>query len=420
MNKLVFDHVKKTYGKVTALDDFSISVKEHELLVILGTSGSGKTTLLRIIAGLEREDSGDIFLGDNRLEDIDIRERKVALVFQNYALYPQMTAYQNLTLSLKQNNFYKPVLDRFGKAKCSPDYEKIEQIKIQIKQLENNSEKKEKKRLLKKEIKSLKKNPTVPLYSYQSLTKNEIEERLEKIKAILDLSSFLNQRTSTLSGGQKQRVALGKALLKEPDILLMDEPLSNIDAKLRASSRELIRRIHQKANSTTIISTHDQNDAYALADRVMILDEGRIVQVGTIDEIFNHPKNITAAKFLGSPQINLIKAYFTGKELLVGSTGINIIPDTKQNSLLLPYINKDIIIGIRPENIKFNEDGCDIDAVYEKSEIYGKDFLHHIRLGDEEIVIKSRNKLKGGNQGIKLSFCNIIFFDAENEENIGN
>lgn len=418
MDKLVFEHVNKKFGKVTALNDFSLNVKEHELIVILGTSGSGKTTLLRIIAGLDSNDSGEIYLNNEPLDTLPIRERKTALVFQSYALYPQMTAYQNLTISLKQNIYYKPVLKN-GVQVLKPDYERIDQIKQEVKHLNKNEHYKEKKLEFKKQIKELKHNPSVPVFAYQSLTKEEIEDRLDKVKKMLELESFLGQRTSTLSGGQKQRVALAKALLKEPDILLLDEPLSNIDAKLRASSRELIRRIHSKTNATTIISTHDQKDAYALADRVVILDEGKVQQVGTIDEVYNKPANITAAKFLGSPSINLMNCFFDGEKLLVDNfEQISISLNQEQKTLLRNYLNNEIILGIRPEDIQICEKGLKVN--YLKNEIYGKDFLHHISINDYEILIKSKDKIKPNTKEIEICFNQdkLLFFDITNETNI--
>jgi len=412
MDKLVFKDVSKRFGKVIALEGFNLEIKEHELIVILGTSGSGKSTLLRIIAGLENSFEGDILLNNKPLEEIEIRDRKVAMVFQSYALYPQMTAYSNLVLSLKQNLFYRPTLDKNGQQKCLPDYEKIYSLKDEIRNLPRDSEYKIKKQEFKNEIKSLKKNPTIPMFSYQSLTPEEIEERLDKIVKILDLSSFINQRTSTLSGGQKQRVALGKALLREPEILLLDEPLSSLDAKLRANSRELIRRVHQKANATTIVTSHDQNDAYALADRVVVLDEGIIQQVGTIDEVYNHPNNVTVAKFFGNPSMNLIECYYDGEYLKVNESNSVIPLSSSQKEILKDYINKGIIFGVRPENISIGTKEEGLKTVFDKTEIFGKDLLHHVYLDENEILIRSKEKIKYGVQDIFINFDekNVLFF----------
>jgi len=416
MARLVFEHVNKNYNKVNALKDFSLEIKDHELLVILGTSGSGKSTLLRIISGLENIYSGDIYLDDVLLRDIDIKERKVGMVFQSYALYPQMSAYENLTLPLKQDVFYKPLMKK-GKQVYGIDYDVIDSVKEEIRDLEKNDKYKENKIALKKKIKDLKKNPTIPLYSYQRISNEEIEERLNKVKGLLDLNSFLTQRVSTLSGGQKQRVALAKALVKEPDILLLDEPMSNLDTKLRANSRELIKRLHDRVKTTTILVSHDQNDAYALADRVVILDEGEIKQVGTIDEIYNHPNNLIAAKFLGNPSLNVIPCIYDGKKLKVNTeTEIYIPLSNKKKKLLKDYINKEILVGIRPEDISLNKDGGFLNTNYERSELYGRDILHHVFIDEIEILIKTKEKLKVKDKETKLFFVDekILMFDKSN------
>jgi len=289
MAGVVLSEVYKRYGKVEAVHGISLDIKDKEFIVFVGPSGCGKSTTLRMIAGLETISQGTVKIGDRVVNDIAPKDRSVAMVFQNYALYPHMNVYDNMSFGLK-----------------------------------------------------LKKHP-----------KDVIETRVNEAAKILGLTDLLKRKPFELSGGQRQRVAMGRAIVRKPAVFLFDEPLSNLDAKLRTQMRAEIKRLHQKVQSTIIYVTHDQVEAMSLSDRIAIMDEGKLSQVGTPLEVYAMPKNIFVAGFIGSPSINLIPAFIREKtHALIADLGPFrcVIPE-KFREACRPYRDRQVTLGIRPEHI---------------------------------------------------------------------
>ena len=290
MASLSFKHIYKKYpGGVTAVSDFCLEVKDKEFIILVGPSGCGKSTTLRMIAGLEEITEGELHIGDTLVNDIAPKDRDIAMVFQNYALYPHMTVFDNMAFGLK-----------------------------------------------------LRKTP-----------KEEIKRRVEEAARILDITHLLERRPKALSGGQKQRVALGRAIVREPKVFLLDEPLSNLDAKLRAQMRTELTKIHQKLGTTFVYVTHDQVEAMTMATRIVVMKDGLIQQVATPQNLYDLPVNVFVAGFIGTPQMNFIKCELIKKgEDLFFSFGQNCLklPEEKaKNPALKDYIGKEVILGVRPE-----------------------------------------------------------------------
>ena len=261
MSNVILKNIKKYYdNNKTVINNANLEIQDKEFIVLVGSSGCGKSTLLRMIAGLENITSGDIFIDDKKVNDIPPKDRDIAFVFQSYALYPHMTVKENIAFGLK-----------------------------------------------------MRKTP-----------KAEIEKKVKEAAEILNLQEYLDRKPKQLSGGQRQRVALGRAIVRNPKVFLMDEPLSNLDAKLRVQMRSEIKKLHQKLQTTFIYVTHDQTEALTMGDRIVVLNNGDIQQVGTPDEIYNHPKNTFVAGFIGSPQMNFINGRLLG-------------------------LDENILYGIRPE-----------------------------------------------------------------------
>ncbi len=304
MASLSLRHIYKKYpGGVTAVSDFNLEVKDKEFLVLVGPSGCGKSTTLRMIAGLEEISEGELFIGDRLVNDVAPKDRKIAMVFQNYALYPHMTVFDNMAFGLK-----------------------------------------------------LRKVP-----------KDEIARKVEEAARILDLTPLLNRKPKAMSGGQRQRVALGRAIVRNPQVFLLDEPLSNLDAKLRAQMRTEISKLHQKLGTTFIYVTHDQTEAMTMGDRIVVMKDGIIQQIDTPQALYERPGNKFVAGFLGSPQMNFVDAvlrkgenYFVefGAEATKTSKAIKYqieIPAAKVTNDLAKYVDKEVIMGIRPEAIHDDE-----------------------------------------------------------------
>ena len=392
MSKLSLINLNKTYPHgAHALKDFSLVINDHEFVVILGKSGCGKTTLLRLISGLDNPDSGEIVMDDKVINDIDPTKRDVAMVFQSYALYPQMTAYQNLSIPLKTKLVRKQLFDKNNNPVLSPDYQKIESLKKQIKQSKDKVEKTE----LKKQIKELKTNPTELTFDWLPYTPEEIDTKVKEVANQLDITPFLNQRASTLSGGQKQRVALGKAMVRAPKVLLMDEPLSNLDTKLKNQALVGIQKVHNQCKAITIYVTHDQNESMSLADKLVVMKDGCIQQVGTPLEVFKNPKNIFVATFLGTPPINIIEL-----ENMNGS-----------------------LIGVRPDNISIYpiKDGIKTPVVCDYCELLGHDLYCYSTFNEQRIIFKLPNKTKIEPEqkiDIYINPSEILYFNKDTGERI--
>ena len=307
MASLSLRNVYKRYpGGVTAVSDFNLEIKDKEFIILVGPSGCGKSTTLRMVAGLEEISDGEVYIGDRLVNDVAPKDRDIAMVFQNYALYPHMTIFDNMAFGLK-----------------------------------------------------LRKTP-----------KDEIKRRVEEAARILDIEHLLERKPKALSGGQRQRVALGRAIVREPKVFLLDEPLSNLDAKLRAQMRTEISKLHQRLGTTFIYVTHDQTEAMTMGTRIVVMKSGLIQQVDTPQNLYLYPCNLFVAGFIGSPQMNFIEAKLLkeGNDFFVefGSEDtktragvkfkIKLPAEKNKNDCLLPYVDKEVIMGIRPEDVHNEED----------------------------------------------------------------
>ena len=365
MAGLSFRHIYKKYpGGVTAVSDFCLEVKDKEFLILVGPSGCGKTTTLRMIAGLEEITEGELFIGDTLINDIAPKDRDIAMVFQNYALYPHMTVFDNMAFGLK-----------------------------------------------------LRKTP-----------KDEIKRRVEEAARILDITHLLERRPKALSGGQKQRVALGRAIVREPKVFLLDEPLSNLDAKLRASMRTELTKIHKKVGTTFVYVTHDQVEAMTMASRIVVMKDGLIQQVDTPQNLYDFPANIFVAGFIGTPQMNFINSALEkrGDDVYVvfGDYSLKLPKEKATNPALAEYIGKDVIIGVRPESIHEEQryidampDAC-VETTVDITELMGAEIHLYITIDEQVVVarVSSHSKSRAGDS-IKLAFDmeRVHIFDKDTE-----
>ena len=326
MAGLSLKHIYKKYpGGVTAVSDFCLEIKDKEFLIFVGPSGCGKSTTLRMIAGLEEISEGELFIGDTLVNDVAPKDRDIAMVFQNYALYPHMTVFENMAFGLK-----------------------------------------------------LRKVP-----------KEEIKRRVEEAARILDINHLLERKPKALSGGQKQRVALGRAIVRNPKVFLLDEPLSNLDAKLRASMRTELTKIHKKVGTTFIYVTHDQTEAMTMASRIVVMKDGLIQQVDTPQNLYDYPVNTFVAGFIGTPQMNFINAKLTQKDndLFVnfGANSLKLPADKANNPALKEYIDHEVVLGLRPECIhdepmylsSMPENVIDVDI--DVTELMGSEIFLYLR-----------------------------------------
>lgn len=362
MADLELKNINKIYPEgFQAVYDCNIDIKNGEFIVLVGPSGCGKSTLLRMIAGLEEITSGDMLLDGKRINDTAPSDRDIAMVFQNYALYGNMTVYENMGLSLTVRH-------------------------------ENT---------------------------------DKIHKKVMKAADIADLKSYLNRKPNNLSGGQRQRVALGRSIVRDATIFLMDEPLSNLDAKLRTSTRKEIVALHNKLNKTFIYVTHDQIEAMTMADRVVILNKGKVQQIATPSELYLSPENIFVGGFIGSPPMNFMKGHIDGNRFVNESFNVKI-PEDKMK-ILTDYIGKEIILGIRPEHfsnepvsLKKYSDSV-VDCVVDVVEFLGADMLIHFKLREKKLVSKIRARQSysyGDNIRLAVKMDEVHFFDAETESRI--
>ena len=364
MAELKLNNIYKVYEKdVTAVSDFNLHIKDKEFIVFVGPSGCGKSTTLRMIAGLEEISKGDFYIGEERVNDKAPKDRDIAMVFQNYALYPHMSVYDNMAFGLK--------LRKFDKA--------------------------------------------------------EIEKRVKNAAKILGLEALLDRKPKALSGGQRQRVALGRAIVRDAKVFLMDEPLSNLDAKLRVQMRAEIAKLHQRLQTTTVYVTHDQTEAMTMATRIVVMKDGVIQQVGSPKEVYDNPENVFVGGFIGSPAMNFFSGTLTEKGFEVKGQTL-AVPEGKLKTLRAQgHVGKDIILGVRPEDIHdeplFLEAavGSKFLADIEVSELTGAELMLYSKVGDQEFVarVDARSDIKAG-QKVELAFdmnkCH--FFDVETEQRI--
>jgi len=366
MGRLSFKNIEKTYkGNVKAVKDFNLEVEDKEFIVLVGPSGCGKSTTLRMVAGLEEITGGELYIDDVLVNDIPPKDRDIAMVFQNYALYPHMTVYENMALGLE-----------------------------------------------------LRKVP-----------KGEIAKKIEEVASTLDIEDLLNRKPKALSGGQQQRVALGRAIVRNPKVFLMDEPLSNLDAKLRVQMRMEIIKLHNKLETTFIYVTHDQTEAMTMGNRIVVMKDGYIQQVATPKELYYNPINIFVAGFIGSPQMNFIDVNVEKSENIVylKTREIEIQLNEEKGKELEEkgYIGKKITMGVRPESLNLIEDFSIatnyIEGKVDVIEMVGAESYIHLIVGDEKLVAKvnSKEERKEGDI-LKLGFGydDIYLFDKESENAI--
>ena len=336
-------HINKIYdNKVQAVYDFNIDIKKHEFIVFVGPSGCGKSTTLRMIAGLEQITAGDLYIDGVYANELEPKNRNIAMVFQSYALYPHMTVADNLAFSLKIRKVPTLQYDKNGEPLLAinkgliKDFQKekknlleykaslTEEELVQVPKIDKEIEE------LDEKIEYLKVTP-VHVYKNRHIPKAEIKERVMKAAEILQITEYLDRKPKALSGGQCQRVALGRAIVRTPKLFLMDEPLSNLDAKLRVQMRSEIINLHNRLNATTIYVTHDQTEAMTMASRIVIMNRGVIQQIGTPREIYNNPSNVFVATFIGSPSMNLYDVTFKGDSVTFeDGDKIKLDKDTKE------------------------------------------------------------------------------------------
>ena len=331
-------HINKIYdNKVQAVFDFNLDIAKHEFIVLVGPSGCGKSTTLRMIAGLESITAGDLFIDNTYANELHPKDRDIAMVFQSYALYPHMSVAGNMAFGLKIRKVPMLKVDENGKPILGINKKAIKVLETQLhdlKQYAKDPEEGENLEELEKDIKGLEekisylKVTPVEIYENKHLPKEEIRKRVEDAARILQIEEYLNRKPKALSGGQCQRVALGRAIVKNAKVFLMDEPLSNLDAKLRVAMRSEIIRLHNTLNATTIYVTHDQTEAMTMATRIVVMNKGYIQQIGTPIEIYNQPANVFVATFIGSPAMNMMNANFNkGKLIFEKGTVINLTKD---------------------------------------------------------------------------------------------
>ncbi len=364
MASLSFNHVYKEYpGGLIAVADFCLEAADKEFIVLVGPSGCGKSTTLRLIAGLEEITKGELFLNGCRANKLAPKDRDIAMVFQNYALYPHITVYDNMAFALKVHK----------------------------------------------------------------IAKDEIKRRIEEAADRMDISDLLDRMPKSLSGGQKQRVALGRALVCKSQFFLFDEPLANLDAKLRAQMRTEMVKLHRNLNATFIYVTHDQTEALTMGDRIVVMKDGFIQQVGTAQKLYYSPCNIFVAGFIGYPPMNFINGVLEDKSHIAFGFAEHFyeinLPEVKIKAQLLKrYIGREVVIGIRPENIFVNESAvsgscagimtCHVDVV----ETMGADSFLHLTCGNNPIIARTRSHTdicSGDIINVRLDITQIHIFDKQ-------
>ncbi len=349
MSGLVLNKISKTFKSLKVLDNISLELGDDELLVLLGPSGCGKSTLLRIIAGLETADDGEVFIADRRVDKLRPRDRRVALVFQNYSLYPHMTVEKNLAFPLKA----------------------------------------------------------------AGMKKGEIKSRITSVAAMLGLDERLNDKPSQLSGGQRQRVALGRAIVKKPSIFLLDEPLSNLDADLRIRMRQEIVRLQKELKVAMVHVTHDQEEALTMGDRIALLHEGKIQQLGTPEELYKKPANRFVAEFVGQPKINIIETVLDKGRLFpfgISWAENRQVTDEGRGG---GYTSGGVLIGLRPEVIVPAGDG-EYAATVVSCEYMGDHYVAHLHFKQQLLCATNLKAPLENGQTIRFSFPlkELLFFDS--------
>jgi len=356
-----FQNIVKNYGSQPVVKEFNLEIKDQEFIVLVGPSGCGKSTTLRMVAGLEDITGGDLYIGDTRVNDMAPKDRDIAMVFQNYALYPHMNVYENMAFGLKLRKY----------------------------------------------------------------SKDEIDKRVREAAQILSIEHLLDRKPKQLSGGQRQRVAIGRAIVREPKVFLMDEPLSNLDAKLRVQMRAELAKLHQRLRTTTIYVTHDQTEAMTMGDRIVVMKDGVVQQVASPQELYNNPRNIFVAGFIGSPSMNFISCKIKGKDnglFLANEDGFSFPLSQEAAAKLVQYKQKPLVFGIRPEDIADNlpwvSEHNSLQAKVEVVEHLGAETLIYVSIGKETLVgrfVGSPRYKVGENIKIAMNPNRYYVFDQETE-----
>ena len=361
MATVTFEQVNKKYGDFLAVDDLNLEIGDGEFMVLVGPSGCGKTTSLRMIAGLEEITSGTLRIGDRVVNDVPPKDRDIAMVFQSYALYPHMTVRENLAFGLKLRKVPKP----------------------------------------------------------------EIERRVKEAAETIQLQKLLERKPKELSGGQRQRVALGRAIVREPAVFLMDEPLSNLDAKLRVQTRAEIARLHQRLETTVVYVTHDQVEAMTMGQRIAVMNEGLLQQVGTPQKLYDEPINRFVAGFIGSPSMNFIEVTVDGKDetaRLVGPGDWAVPTPLKLRGIAGDIAGKKLVAGFRPEHLEIGDAGSDSASFQARADVVeylGHEELLHVSAANQDIVaiVGSEHRVRPGDViKLTLPLAKLHLFDAETGE----
>jgi multiple sugar transport system ATP-binding protein len=363
MASVTYDQVYKRFDEVVAVNNLNLEIEDKEFLVLVGPSGCGKSTALRLLAGLEEISSGTLKIDDRVVNDVAPKDRDIAMVFQSYALYPHMSVYDNMAFGLKLRNY----------------------------------------------------------------PKDEIEERVQKAADILGITPLLERKPRQLSGGQRQRVALGRAIVRDPKVFLLDEPLSNLDAKLRVQTRAEITKLHQRLQTTFIYVTHDQTEAMTMASRIAVMNHGLLMQVDTPQNLYDRPDNLFVAGFIGSPAMNFFNAELTkeGEEIVVKTESFSVNVPEERRAALQGHIGKSVIFGLRPEDIhdpNFAPPRIisqEVEAEVDLTELMGNEIFLFMKSGGDEYVarVDPRTSYKMGNK-VKMAFnmANMHIFDKETEQ----
>jgi multiple sugar transport system ATP-binding protein len=362
MATLKLTDIQKIYdNNVQAVFDFNLEIEDKEFIVLVGPSGCGKSTTLRMIAGLEEITSGELYIDGRLVNNVAPKDRDIAMVFQSYALYPHMTVFDNMAFGLK-----------------------------------------------------LRKMP-----------KDEIEQRVREAAKILEIEQYLDRKPKALSGGQRQRVALGRAIVRNAKVFLMDEPLSNLDAKLRVQMRSEIIKLHERLDATTVYVTHDQTEAMTMASRIVVMKDGYIQQIGAPRDVYNHPVNMFVANFIGAPAMNFIHGVYRDGRFEVDNRSF-VIPEMYHKELN-NYNGKQIVLGIRPEDIHYEGIVAEtfpetpFDFYVEVSELLGHEFILHGKFGNQPILAKvpSRVNVKAHDTiPLAMEVTKLHFFDKETQKAI--
>lgn len=351
MANVTLKGIKKAYDSNVVIEDIDLEIKDKEFLVLVGASGCGKSTILRMIAGLEDITDGEIYIGDRKVNKVAPKDRDIAFVFQSYALYPHMTVRENIAFGLKMRKF-------------KADF---------------------------------------------------IERKVNEAAEILNLTELLDRKPRQLSGGQRQRVALGRAIVREPKVFLMDEPLSNLDAKLRVQMRSEIKKLHEKLKTTFIYVTHDQTEALTMGDRIVVLDKGVIQQVDTPDNIYKNPSNVFVAGFVGSPQMNFLDATVINDTMVVGDIPIH---PTEEQKIVIGN-RRNIVIGVRPENMSNPDGEIKLVVKVDMTEMLGSEKIVYFFVANTRCCVKvPPTFVVDEDIVIKIDKRSLLLFDKTNGKRI--